>query len=117
MDHPLKTHHRLLLTGAAGGLGTALRERLKGNCEVLRLSDKAGLGEAQAGEEIVLADLSNADEVNAMVAGVDAIVHMGGISVGQVMRTIAPFYGALGVCLLLVTYVPAFSLWLPGLVK
>ena len=42
---------------------------------------------------------------------------IGGISVGQVMRTIAPFYGALGICLLLVTYVPAFSLWLPSLVK
>ena len=32
---------------------------------------------------------------------------IGGISVGQVMRTIAPFYGALGICLMLVTYVPA----------
>jgi tripartite ATP-independent transporter DctM subunit len=42
---------------------------------------------------------------------------IGGISVGQVMRTIAPFYGALGMTLLAVTYVPAFSLWLPGLVK
>jgi tripartite ATP-independent transporter DctM subunit len=42
---------------------------------------------------------------------------IGGISVGRVMRSIAPFYGALGVCLLLVTYVPAFSLWLPGLFK
>jgi tripartite ATP-independent transporter DctM subunit len=42
---------------------------------------------------------------------------IGGITVGQVMRTIAPFYGALGMCLLLVTYVPAFSLWLPGLFK
>ncbi|MBL0917643.1 MAG: TRAP transporter large permease [Hydrogenophaga sp.] len=42
---------------------------------------------------------------------------IGGISVGRVMRTIAPFYGALGVCLLLVTYVPAFSLWLPSLFK
>lgn len=42
---------------------------------------------------------------------------IGGISVGQVMRTIAPFYGALGATLLLVTYVPAFSLWLPSLLK
>jgi tripartite ATP-independent transporter DctM subunit len=41
---------------------------------------------------------------------------IGGISVGQVMRSIWPFYGALLVCLLLVTYVPAFSLWLPGIV-
>jgi tripartite ATP-independent transporter DctM subunit len=39
---------------------------------------------------------------------------IGGISVGQVMRSILPFYGALTVCLMLVTYVPAFSLWLPS---
>ncbi len=31
------------------------------------------------------------------------------------MRTIAPFYGALLATLLLVTYVPSFSLWLPRL--
>jgi TRAP-type C4-dicarboxylate transport system permease large subunit len=42
---------------------------------------------------------------------------IGGISVGEVMRSILPFYSALGVCLLLVTYVPMFSLWLPSLVK
>jgi tripartite ATP-independent transporter DctM subunit len=40
---------------------------------------------------------------------------IGGVSVGQVMRSIWPFYGALLVCLMLVTYVPAFSLWLPEL--
>jgi tripartite ATP-independent transporter DctM subunit len=39
---------------------------------------------------------------------------IGGISVGAVMRTIWPFYGALIVALMLVTYVPVFSLWLPG---
>ncbi len=42
---------------------------------------------------------------------------IGGISVGEVMRSIGPFYGALLVALLLVTYVPAFSLWLPGLLS
>jgi tripartite ATP-independent transporter DctM subunit len=42
---------------------------------------------------------------------------IGEISVGQVMRTIGPFYGALGMTLLAVTYVPAFSLWLPGFLK
>ncbi|AQV98262.1 TRAP transporter large permease [Cupriavidus necator] len=41
---------------------------------------------------------------------------IGGVSVGQVMRTIWPFYGALLAALLLVTYVPAFSLWLPDLI-
>ena len=41
---------------------------------------------------------------------------IGGVSVGTVMRTIAPFYGALLLALLLVTYVPAFSMWLPTVV-
>jgi tripartite ATP-independent transporter DctM subunit len=42
---------------------------------------------------------------------------IGGISVGEVMRSILPFYGALTATLMLVTYVPAFSLWLPRLFK
>ena len=41
---------------------------------------------------------------------------IGGVSVGTVMKTIWPFYGALIAALFLVTYVPAFSLWLPNLV-
>ncbi len=40
---------------------------------------------------------------------------IGGVSVGYVMRTIWPFYGALIATLMLVTYVPAFSLALPEL--
>jgi tripartite ATP-independent transporter DctM subunit len=42
---------------------------------------------------------------------------IGEVSVGQVMRSIWPFYGALVLCLMLVTYVPAFSLWLPAMYK
>lgn len=77
----IKVHEKLLLTGAAGGLGKALRERLKANCSVLRLSDVQAFGEAAAGEEVVLADLADAAAVSAMVKGVDAIVHLGGFSV------------------------------------
>ncbi len=40
---------------------------------------------------------------------------IGGVSVGEVMKTIWPFYGALIAALMLVTYVPGFSLWLPRL--
>ena len=42
---------------------------------------------------------------------------IGGISVGEVMKSILPFYGALTATMMLVTYVPAFSMWLPGLFK
>ena len=76
----IKLHHRLLLTGAAGGLGQALRSRLKANCDVLRLSDVKPFGAAGAGEEVLLADLADAAAVHTMVAGVDAIVHLGGVS-------------------------------------
>lgn len=42
---------------------------------------------------------------------------IGKVSIGQAMKTIWPFYGASVVVLLLVTYVPAFSLWLPALFR
>ena len=73
--------NRLLLTGAAGGLGRELRRRLKAHCAVLRLSDIADLGAAGPGEELMPAALEKADAVLALLGGVDAVVHLGGISV------------------------------------
>lgn len=77
----IKVHEKILLTGAAGGLGKALRQRLKANCAVLRLSDVQAFGDAGQDEEIVLADLADASAVQRMVEGVDAIIHLGGVSV------------------------------------
>ncbi|MEX8518674.1 MAG: NAD-dependent epimerase/dehydratase family protein [Leptothrix sp. (in: b-proteobacteria)] len=74
---------RLLLTGAAGGLGRELRPRLKAYCDVLRLSDLNDLGSAAPGEELQTAALEDADAVLALLAGVDAVVHLGGISTEQ----------------------------------
>ena len=74
--------HRLLLTGAAGGLGQVLRERLKPFADVLRLSDVAAMAPAVGStEEVVVCDLADKQAVDALVAGCDAIVHMGGVSV------------------------------------
>jgi tripartite ATP-independent transporter DctM subunit len=42
---------------------------------------------------------------------------VGRVPVWTVLRTIWPFYGAAVCTLLLVTYVPALSLWLPGLFR
>ena len=72
---------RLLLTGAAGGLGKALRPRLQGDCRTLRLSDLAPLDPPAAHEECMQADLGQSDQVMNMVEGCEAIVHLGGISV------------------------------------
>ena len=42
---------------------------------------------------------------------------IGGISVTQALRTIWPFYLAALIVLLLVTFIPALSLWLPAVLK
>jgi uronate dehydrogenase len=73
---------RLLLTGAAGGLGKVLRERLRPYAEILRVSDIASLAPAQGSfEEVVPCNLADKAAVDALVAGCDAIVHLGGVSV------------------------------------
>lgn len=64
----IKAHERLLLTGAAGGLGQALRERLKANCGVLRLSDRQDFGAAAAGEDVALATWLNFDDLHRLIS-------------------------------------------------
>ena len=81
MSSPSKIH-RLLLTGAAGGLGKVLRERLHSLADILRLSDVAAMEPARnATEEVVICDLADKKAVDALVQGCNAIVHLGGISV------------------------------------
>lgn len=71
---------RLLITGAAGALGSVCRRRLTHMAETLRLSDMADLGEAAPHEELVRCDLGDRAAVEAMVEGCDGIVHFGGRS-------------------------------------
>jgi uronate dehydrogenase len=78
---PVPPFERVLLTGAAGGLGRVLRPRLKRLCRVLRLSDIAAMDPADVGEEVVVASLQDAAAVSALVDGVAAIVHLGGVSI------------------------------------
>ncbi|MBV8667113.1 MAG: NAD(P)-dependent oxidoreductase [Burkholderiaceae bacterium] len=78
-----KRFKRILLTGAAGGLGKVLRERIKPWADVIRLSDISDMGPAQAGEEIVQCDLADKASVLKLLEGVDAVLHFGGISVEQ----------------------------------
>ncbi len=69
--------NRLLITGAAGALGSVLRQGLAPLAGTIRLTDRADLGEAGAHEEIMLAELGDLDTVMRVVEGCDAIVHFG----------------------------------------
>jgi uronate dehydrogenase len=74
---------RLLLTGAAGGLGKVLRPRLKACCDTLRVSDIADLGPAAAGEELRPVRLEDRAAMLSLLDGVNAVVHLGGVSTEQ----------------------------------
>ena len=71
---------RLLLTGAAGGLGRVLRESLKPFARVIRVSDVATMPAAGPNEEVEPCDLADKVAVDRLVRGCDAIVHLGGVS-------------------------------------
>jgi uronate dehydrogenase len=71
--------NRILITGAAGQIGTTLREGLRGRYPVLRLSDIAPLDPARDGEEIAPADLTDLASVEDVMRDVDCVVHLGAI--------------------------------------
>jgi uronate dehydrogenase len=70
---------RILLTGAAGTIGTMLRPRLARPGRTLRLLDVAPLTAGPA-EEAVTASVSDLDAMVAACADVAAVVHLGGLS-------------------------------------
>jgi uronate dehydrogenase len=71
----------VLITGAAGGIGTRLRKLLRGVYPHIRLSDVHAPADLAADEEFVAAELSDIAQVEKIVAGVDGIIHLGGFSV------------------------------------
>ncbi len=71
-------YERILITGAAGRLGSRLRTGLAPLARKLRLADRVALGAPQPHEEIATFELDDAQAVMAAAAGVDAIVHFGG---------------------------------------
>ena len=74
----------LLLTGAAGTVGRALMPALQPLAQRLRVSDLPGPLAALALPEAVEpqpCDLADAAAVHTLLSGVDAIVHLGGVSV------------------------------------
>lgn len=71
---------RVLITGAAGAVGSVLREGLQSCYDHLRLTDIASLGEAGRGEELVTTDITDEVSLDAAMADVDCVVHLAGIA-------------------------------------
>ena len=71
---------KLVLTGAAGRLGSYLREPLTKLADQLVSTDLVDdLGKLYPGESYVRADLSDLDAMTAVLSGADMVVHFGAI--------------------------------------
>lgn len=78
---------RLLITGAGGNVGTMLRHRLH---RPLRLLDISELPDTGDGAELVQASITDLDAMSLACKGVDAIVHLGGLSLEDRWAQILP---------------------------
>jgi uronate dehydrogenase len=72
---------RILMTGAAGGIGTSLRKLLPPIYPDLVLSDLKAPADLGSNETFKAADLADLGQVEAICEGVDGILHFGGYSV------------------------------------
>ena len=72
---------RILMTGAAGGIGTSLRKLLPPIYPDLLLSDLKAPADLGKDEKFKAADLADLAQVEAICEGIDGILHFGGYSV------------------------------------
>ena len=70
----------ILITGAAGRIGTMLRPRLAQPGRVLRLLDVAPIQSSRADEEIVAGSVTDLSVMMKACEGVGAVIHLSGIS-------------------------------------
>ena len=70
---------RVLITGAAGAIGTALRNGLRGTWRHLRLTDVRPLQNVASNEETVVSDIGDRSALERMMQDVSAVVHLAGV--------------------------------------
>jgi uronate dehydrogenase len=71
---------RIVMTGAAGGVGTMIRPLLRDRYEMV-LSDRAAIGDLAANESFVEADITDPAAMERLLEGADGLIHLGGHSV------------------------------------
>jgi uronate dehydrogenase len=70
---------RVLITGAAGAIGTALRNGLRADWRHLRLTDVRRIADPTRNEECIVADISDRAAIERMMESVAAVVYMTGV--------------------------------------
>ena len=70
---------RVLITGAAGNIGRALRTGLRGHYAVMRLLDVVPQQAAEPGEEVITLDLNDQLATEAAMEDVEMVIHLAAI--------------------------------------
>ena len=92
---------KLVLTGAAGRLGTLLREPLSQMCDTLVTTDLPdSLSDLHSNETYVQADVADFAAMDALLKGADMVIHFGAV-VDE-----APFEELLGP-----NFIGAYNIW------
>jgi uronate dehydrogenase len=81
---------RILITGAAGQIGRALRAGLRGAYPLIRLLDLAPQDVARDGEDVVAADIRDLKAMEQASAGIDCVVHLAGQSTEAEWEKVLP---------------------------
>lgn len=82
-----ETDH-VLITGAAGAIGSALRAGLRGRWRRLRLTDIRPIQDVAANEETIVADITDRPAIEAMMRDVRAVVHLAGVQGNYDLETL-----------------------------
>jgi uronate dehydrogenase len=70
---------RVLITGAAGAIGSVVRHGIAGQYDHVRLMDIRPLDDLRPDESSIAADLLDVDRLDEAVGGMDSIVHLAGV--------------------------------------
>ncbi len=81
---------RIMITGAAGKIGSVLRKELRRSYPLIRLLDIAPLGSPESGEEVCAVDIRDAAALEKAMAGIDCVVHLAGMSVEAPWEQVLP---------------------------
>jgi uronate dehydrogenase len=69
---------KVVMTGAAGGVGTMTRPHLKGHFDQLVVSDRRPIDDLHDGETFVQAELTDMAAMERLLDGADGVIHLGG---------------------------------------
>jgi uronate dehydrogenase len=72
---------KVVMTGAAGGVGTMIRSHLRPHFESLVLSDRTAITDLEGNESFVQADITDQGSMERLLEGADGLIHLGGQSV------------------------------------